>query len=84
MQEVESQLQPRQQQWCDKVHMQLPLASKALQSGKLVRELPGWRLPDRFLYAVFPDARSVPWRIRRIVQMIDTLLKDRPGMAFSL
>jgi len=63
--------------------MQLPLAAKALQSGRLVRVLPSWRLPDRFLYAVFPDARFIPWRVRRIVQLIETFLKDRPGVTFS-
>ncbi|WP_033792499.1 LysR family transcriptional regulator [Pantoea septica] len=60
--------------------MQLPLAAKALQSGGLIRVLPGWRLPDRLLYAVFPDARFIPWRVRRIVQLIETILKNLPGV----
>jgi len=63
--------------------MQLPLAAKALQSGSLVQVLPDWRLPDRFLYAVFPDARFIPWRVRRIVQLIESWLKDLPGVTFS-
>lgn len=83
MEEVESLLRPRQQQWRGRVHIQLPLAAKALQSGKLVRMLSDWRLPDRFLYAVFPDARFISWRVRRIVQLIETVLEDWPGVAFS-
>ncbi|WP_414692302.1 hypothetical protein [Pantoea septica] len=63
--------------------MQLPLVAKALQSGRLVRVLPDWRLPDRFLYAVFPDARFISWRVRRIIQLIETVLEDWPGVAFS-
>lgn len=62
--------------------MQLPLAAEALQSGELVRVLPDWRLPDRFLYVLFPDARFIPWRVRRLVQLIESLLKDLPGVTF--
>jgi DNA-binding transcriptional LysR family regulator len=56
--------------------MQLPLARQALQSGTLVRVLSAYRLPDRFLYAVFPDARFIPQRVRGIVGMIEHLLPD--------
>lgn len=56
--------------------MQLPLARQALQSGALVQVLPGYRLPDRFLYALFPDARFIPQRVRGIVGMIEHLLPD--------
>lgn len=61
--------------------IQLPLAALALQSGALVRVLPAWRLPDRFLYAVFPDARFIPWRVRRIVELIENILTDLPGVS---
>lgn len=56
--------------------MQLPLAASALQNGTLVPVLPAWRLPDRFLYAVFPDARFIPQRVRRVVSMIEQLLPE--------
>ncbi|MDV0597242.1 MULTISPECIES: LysR family transcriptional regulator [unclassified Enterobacter] len=56
--------------------MQLPLAASALQNGTLVPILPAWRLPDRFLYAVFPDARFIPQRVRRVVSMIEQLLPE--------
>lgn len=58
--------------------MQLPLAVKALQSGALIRVLPEYRLPDRYLYAVFPDARFIPVRVRRIVALLEDLAKNLP------
>lgn len=60
--------------------MQLPLAVNALQSGALVRVLPAYRLPDRFLYAVFPDARFIPLRVRRLVEVVEGVLGDLPGV----
>lgn len=59
--------------------MQLPLATKAVQSGTLVQVLPAYRLPDRFLYAVFPDARFIPQRVRGIIEMIEQILPDLTG-----
>ncbi|HEO9143145.1 TPA: LysR family transcriptional regulator [Enterobacter asburiae] len=56
--------------------MQLPLAARALKNGTLVPILPAWRLPDRFLYAVFPDARFIPQRVRRVVSVIEQLLPE--------
>ncbi|GME41759.1 MULTISPECIES: LysR family transcriptional regulator [unclassified Pantoea] len=41
--------------------------SDALAAGRLVRVLPDWRLPDRYLYAVFPDARFIPDKVRKLV-----------------
>lgn len=59
--------------------MQLPLAAQALQSGQLVKVLPEWRLPDRFLYAVFPDARYIPMRVRGVVSAIQASLSRWVG-----
>ncbi|MEH0885433.1 LysR family transcriptional regulator [Enterobacter sp. UNJFSC 003] len=56
--------------------MQRPLAAKALQTGTLVPILPAWRLPDRFLYAVYPDARFIPQRVRNIIGAIEHLLPE--------
>lgn len=56
--------------------MQLPLVTEAIKAGTLVRILPEYRLPDRFLYAVFPDARFIPLRVRRIVELIEQVLAD--------
>lgn len=54
--------------------MQLPLVQEALKSGSLIRILPQYRLPDRFLYAVFPDARFIPLRVRRVVEVIEQVV----------
>lgn len=59
--------------------MQLPLAAGALQSGELVSVLPDYRLPDRFLYAVFPDARFIPQRVRSLIRAIEQLLPEITG-----
>ncbi|MBD9659584.1 LysR family transcriptional regulator [Pantoea sp. PNT03] len=56
--------------------MQLPLVQEALKSGSLVRILPQYRLPDRFLYAVFPDARFIPLRVRRVVKVIEQIVDE--------
>lgn len=59
--------------------IQTLLGSDALASGKLVRVLPEYRMPDRYLYAVFPDARFIPHKVRQLVacfeQMIQSLQK---------
>ncbi|MDX6022100.1 LysR family transcriptional regulator [Scandinavium sp. V105_16] len=59
--------------------MQRPLAARALQSGRLVPVLPAYRLPDRFLYAVYPDARFIPQRVRSIIRMIEQVLPEITG-----
>mgnify|MGYP002537453660 FL=1 len=56
--------------------MQRPLVARALLAGKLVPVLPDWRLPDRFLYAVYPDARFIPQRVRKVVSVIEQLLPE--------
>jgi len=59
--------------------MQRPLAARALRSGTLLPVLPAWRLPDRFLYAVYPDARFIPQRVRSIISVIEQLLPEITG-----
>jgi DNA-binding transcriptional LysR family regulator len=39
----------------------------ALQSGKLVRVLSHWALPNGGIYAVFPPGRHVPAKVRAFV-----------------
>jgi Transcriptional regulator len=60
--------------------LQLPLAAKALQCGTLVQVLPTYRLPDRFLYAVFPDARFIPQNVRLVVDVIKSQLAGLAGV----
>jgi len=61
--------------------MQMPLAAAALRAGSLVPVLPEWRLPGRFLYAVFPDARFISQRVRNIVDVIEKVLPEITGQA---
>ncbi|MDF7784673.1 LysR family transcriptional regulator [Pantoea stewartii] len=60
--------------------IQHPLATEGLASGLLVPVLPTWRLPDRFLYAIFPDARFIPQRVRGVVDVITQLLPQLAGL----
>ncbi len=60
--------------------MQLPLAAKAVQAGTLIPVLSDWRLPDRLLYVVFPDARFIPQRVRNVAGAIEQLLPQMAGV----
>ncbi|MEG3131382.1 LysR family transcriptional regulator [Pantoea cypripedii] len=63
--------------------LQRPLSAAALDSGRLVHILPDYRLPDRYLYAVFPDARFIPQRVRALVEFLNISLQTMPGFAKS-
>ncbi|MDF2043798.1 MULTISPECIES: LysR family transcriptional regulator [unclassified Pantoea] len=56
--------------------LQLLIGADALASGRLVRVLPDWRLPDRYLYAVFPDARFIPDKVRKLVAEVSELIRE--------
>jgi DNA-binding transcriptional LysR family regulator len=60
--------------------MQLPLVTKAVQAGTLIPVLPDWKLPDRFLYVVFPDARFIPHKVRNVAGVIEQLLPQIAGL----
>lgn len=57
--------------------LQTLIGAEALASGRLVRVLPDWRLPDRYLYAVFPDARFIPDKVRKLVAGLSEVLVVR-------
>jgi DNA-binding transcriptional LysR family regulator len=59
--------------------LQLPLGAAALSAGTLVQVLPEYRLPDRYLYAVFPDARFIPQRVRTVVERLCSAIEMMPG-----
>lgn len=61
--------------------LQTLIGAEALASGRLVRLLPDWRLPDRYLYAIFPDARFIPHRVRALVARLSEVLEagDQTG-----
>ena len=54
--------------------LQTLIGADALAPGRLVRVLPDWRLPDRYLYAVFPDARFIPDKVRKLVAGVSEVL----------
>ncbi|THB83339.1 LysR family transcriptional regulator [Pantoea allii] len=57
--------------------LQTLIGADALASGQLMRVLPDWRLPDRYLYAVFPDARFIPDKVRKLVARVSEALVVR-------
>ncbi|WP_434746122.1 LysR family transcriptional regulator [Candidatus Pantoea rara] len=57
--------------------LQTLMGADALASGRLIRVLPDWRLPDRYLYAVFPDARFIPDKVRKLVAKVSEVLVVR-------
>lgn len=61
--------------------LQTLIGAEALASGRLIRLLPDWRLPDRYLYAIFPDARFIPHRVRALVARLSEVLEagDQTG-----
>lgn len=60
--------------------MQAPLAEDAVRCGTLCRVLPGWRLPDRYLYVIYPDGRFISQRARRVTQLVESVLRTLPGV----
>ncbi|AMG56358.1 LysR family transcriptional regulator [Pantoea vagans] len=61
--------------------LQTLIGADALASGRLVRVLPDWRLPDRYLYAVFPDARFIPDKVRKLVGRLGEVLMQGAGQS---
>ncbi|MGK3142135.1 LysR family transcriptional regulator [Pantoea sp. C2G6] len=63
--------------------LQTLIGAEALASGRLIRVLPDWRLPDRYLYAVYPDARFIPDKVRRLVALLSEVLVALRGAGQS-
>lgn len=63
--------------------LQMLPGADALASGRLVRMLPDWRLPDRYLYAVFPDARFIPDKVRKLVERLSEVVVQGTGKNIS-
>lgn len=64
--------------------LQTLIGADALASGRLVRVLPDWWLPDRYLYAVFPDARFIPDKVRKLVTHLSEVLVGLQGTGQKL
>lgn len=61
--------------------LQMLPGADALASGRLVRVLPDWRMPDRYLYALFPDARFIPYKVRKLVGRLSEVLMQGSGQS---
>ncbi|PEI05963.1 LysR family transcriptional regulator [Pantoea agglomerans] len=61
--------------------LQMLPGTDALTAGRLVRVLPDWRLPDRYLYAVFPDARFIPDKVRKLVGRLSEVVMQGAGQS---
>lgn len=54
-----------------------PIVSAEIDDGRLRQLLPGYRLPQLYFYAVYPDTRALPAKTRAFID----LAKDRAGRA---
>ena len=66
------------------------IVGEALRDGRLLPVLPGWRLADYGMYAVYPSARHLSPKVRRFVDFLAARFRDpapwdagieRPGPA---
>ncbi|MRI35138.1 LysR family transcriptional regulator [Endozoicomonas sp. OPT23] len=54
-------------------------ASEYLKSGELVQVLPDYRLPQQTMYAVYPERKHLPAKVRAFIDfIIDKIGKDKP------
>ena len=54
------------------------IAGDALRRGELVRLLPGWRLADFGVHAVYPSARHLSPKVRSFVDFLAGRFRDPP------
>lgn len=54
------------------------IAADALRRGELVRLLPGWRLADLGVHAVYPSARHLSPKVRSFVDFLAGRFRDPP------
>lgn len=54
------------------------IVGDALRDGRLVRLLPGWRLADLDVHAVYPSARNLSLKVRSFVDFLAARLRDPP------
>ncbi|WP_281648807.1 LysR substrate-binding domain-containing protein [Parendozoicomonas sp. Alg238-R29] len=54
-------------------------ASEHIRSGKLVQVLPDYKLPLQTMYAVFPERKHLPAKVRVFIDFIlDKIGRDQP------
>ncbi|MEM5618673.1 LysR family transcriptional regulator [Pseudomonas aeruginosa] len=54
------------------------LVAREIARGRLVRLLPGWRLPQGGIYALYPSARYMPVRVRAFIESLREHLGREP------
>jgi DNA-binding transcriptional LysR family regulator len=54
------------------------IAGDAIRAGTVVRLLPGWRVPDLSIYAVYPSTRHLAPKVRAFVDFLSSRLGDPP------
>lgn len=54
------------------------IVGEALREGRLLPVLPGWRLADYNVYAVYPSARHLSPKVRRFVDFLAARFRDPP------
>ena len=54
------------------------IVGEALRDGRLLPVLPGWRLADFNIYAVYPSARHLSPKVRRFVDYLAARFRDPP------
>jgi len=59
------------------------LVGDALREGKLVRLLPGWTQPQRFIHALYPSRRHVSITLRTFLDFIFERLASEPRLLVS-
>lgn len=58
------------------------LCKQDLAEGRLVEVLPGWQAADMSFYALFPDLRAVPMRVRSLIDFLVEHL--RPTLSWEI
>ncbi|WP_421705920.1 LysR family transcriptional regulator [Alloalcanivorax xenomutans] len=62
------------------VHSAMSLVGEAIRDGRLVEVLPGWRLPEIGIHAVYPGRKHVPEKVRVFIDFVAEILN---GAAFN-
>ena len=50
---------------------------EALESGQLIRLLPGWVTPERHVYAIYPPRRFIPLALSKLLEALSQILNER-------
>jgi DNA-binding transcriptional LysR family regulator len=53
-----------------------------LAAGRMVEVLPGWRLPERSFFAIFPQQHAMPIRMRAFIDFLVERL--RPNLSWEV